>query len=1588
MCAKLFSGIGFKSVFLITAQPYIFSNGYQIRFNEEPCAVCNLGYIVPEWVEENPTLADLKQIYGSEKSFPTTTIVLPLKPDKVETVKQQLSSVHPEVLLFLTKIKELSVREDGKDSKSSTLTAVSISSETQFTTKKDIDAESFVLHLSANEKSNQHEECSYHMWRQRFPVKPGHTAATRMDVDEWVITLAFPNGDRLHRGTSSPGIYAFLPTEMITNLPFIIQADFILASSRETILLDKAWNQGILDCVPEAFVKAFISLVKANEDAPVFCLPPMFNFLPIKPSPYPDLNSVRERIKQKLMHENIIPCESYTNQRIFQKPGQVGRLMPAFWDLLKRGRDEGVCFHSISSHGIHILSSAFDMSKYSDILTFLGLNYVDVEWYAKCIRSSNFVLGVSEDLYVDLLLFLAENWKSSFMKSTMLHIPLLKYVVENGTVSLCSLYEASMLLAAKKHSQISWMINWNQEFRCLGGKYFLPKITQETVRKHTQQHIIWDWLVKQMNVGIVDMFDYASHLANSPTVDRELVLGYAHFLLHSYRKNFLTVGEVERLSPIMPLINNYKEVVRNRKGILVPAKGSRWLQLIGSNPWRREDYVELSEDYMDSGNYAGHYTGEKELMEFLTKHVGALDIPDLSPPDFAIPTLYSQLTKTNAFLLLDWIHNLLQRRTCLPVKFLRSIKEGSWMKISLNGISGCRPPSKSFLLEPKWANLLQNESMQFDIPLIDQKFYDYRIKEYYDVLRTIGVMFDFGEACQYIGNNLMSIAESSTLTRGNVFSILQFIKFLRERLLPTDFFIKSINHRKWLRTSRGDKPPLECVFFSEEWKAASQISNIPFLDKEYYGENILSYRTELEILGVVFGFNKSYKLVIDNLKAPETLRSFTAEAVLLVLQCMRHLPPAVKLVNALKNNNFLKTDKGYHVPAECFLYDPNLDCLLKVFNSFPVIDQNFYDNGLKHFESELCQLGVRVGFEEISKEFARVFKHQASLSKINKNNVLSLLGCYRKLKQQRVFTKDFKACIHEQNWLRTRLGDFKSPKECILFGPDWQSISSIAMLPFIDDSNNFYGKKIHEYKEELQSMGVVVSFRSGACFVANGLRLPEDSSSLGPTVAYALLECTRTIQEQHNEELLATLVEKVQKKWIKTYYGCKSPMECLLFGSDWESILQKADGPFIDETFYGSKITCYTKELKTLGVVVDVQSACPLVAAYLDLHSDFDTIVRIYTYLDQYGWKPTSVGSKRIWIPGGNEDGEWVSPEECVLHDRNGLFGFQYKVLDKHYKMNVLSFFSRVLKVKVNPSLDDYCMLWQCWEITNHRLSNPECCAFWGFVLKHWSSKTEKTVSEKLQKIPVYSSGCDGILLFDKHDVFIADDLYLKDLFEQSSSRPLFVWFPQKSLEDLPRAKLLEIYEKIGVPTLSESVQKDKLSAIDSAVNMRLVNQKEMFITRGLFKLVLGFLAVPSLEMEAKKRHEAVTCLLSCTVSETLEPITVGYNLKLSSGDVLDVKGLRMIRWDKQNSNIFSQKLDKSGGGQKNVLEYATNFAQVVSEGLLWGKEDYIDELIELIKLGFMVEFDEAAIEFLMKTKNLEIFVEDQEFLSSAFPNH
>ncbi|KAH7510806.1 hypothetical protein FEM48_ZijujUnG0086000 [Ziziphus jujuba var. spinosa] len=1582
-------GIGFKSVFLITASPYIFSNGYQIRFNEDPCPHCSLGYIVPEWVDENPTLSDIKQIYGSNSALPTTVLILPLKPDKVKPVKQQLSSIHPEVLLFLSKIKRLSVREDNDDPRLNTVNAISILSETDFAQRKDFDAESYTLHLSAEENSKDSgNECRYYMWKQKFPVRQDCRVERRMEVEEWVITLAFPFGERPNRGMQSPGVYAFLPTEMVTNFPFIIQADFLLASSRETILLDNKWNKGILECVPLAFINAFISLVKTTGDAPAFNLPQLFGFLPIDSSNYQEFNLVRESIKAKVVEENIVPSESHTEQKFFYKPREVGRLMPAFWSILNKARTQGVSLLKLSSHGKYILSYSFDKQKYDHILGFLGVEPVDNEWYAKCIQGSNLVEGVSEAVYIELLQFIADNWSSKFFNTNIKNIPLIKYVDHDGKESIRSINGSKnwngqrLVFISQKPEHISWLINCNGEFRSVSSWFFMPKSTQEALR--SKKDSLLEWLKIQVGVGIVNVYDYAGLLENSLGNERKSVVAYVHFLYHSLSKNYISFQEVGYLcGNNIPLVNSYGSVIKQKNGVLVPANGSNWSRLIESNLWRENDYVELGEDYLKQGYFAGEFTAAGTLVNFLRAHAGASDVPYISLPNSQIPAASAPLTKDNAFLLLKWIR--WQKGLPIPDKFLTSIREGSWLTVKLNGSRGYRPPEQSFLPTSSWGNILQNGSVLVDIPLIDLSYYGKEINNYMDELKIIGVMTEYGEACKFIGKHLMHLATTSTLSRSYVFSILHFIRFLRTNYLSPEEFVDSIRGRRWLKTSCGDKAPVESVLFKKEWEPASKISDIPFIDQDYYGKEILHFVPELQLLGVVVDFSGSHQLIVNYLKLPSLLTSLTSEAFLLMLECMHLLGSPDKLVRALTGTKCLKTNVGYKSPSETFYYHYEWGCLLHVFNGLPLMDKNFYGIRIYSFEDELKQIGVIVEFEEAAKVFARYFRVYASKGSITKENVASFLLCYRKLKgTPHKFPTEVKKCIREEKWLRTRLGDYRSPSDCILFGPDWESIYPITLLPFIDDSDKWYGEEIHKFNGELKSMGAIVGFKDGAKFVANGLYLPRDPSSITPTSALSLLECIKILLSDQSYSFPDAFMKKVSQAWLKTHAGYRPPNKCLLFDSKWGNYLKQTDGPFIDEQFYGSTIRSYRKELNAIGVIVDVEKGCSLIASHLDAHFEFPTMVRIYSYLSDFKWEPDSVDGRRIWIPHGNQNGKWVTPEDCVVSDKSGLFSLQLIALDKYYKQNLLVFFCTAFQVKSSPHFDDYFQLWKGWESSGHNLSHDECCKFWGYVTKHWNSKTEKALADGLVKVPV-NSGSDGILLSNKNDVFIADDLQLKDLFEQSCPHPIFVWYPQPSLPNLPRTKLLEIFQKIGVRTISESVQKEEIS-MRNGIEPELVIPWNIFMGKGMVKLVLGFLAGPTINMEAERRKKAVKGLLNLTVNETAEPITVSYNLSLSSGENVNVTACRMIRWDKEGSKFFTQKIDRSKG-PKYIIEFATYFSEVISEGILWEDSDHIDELTELIKLAFVLEFNEEAVTFLMKSKNLQIFVEDEDFLASAFPS-
>ena len=202
-------GIGFKSVFRVTSLPHIFSNGYRICLPEQD-EETGLGYIVPRWVDDTPD--------GVESSF--TNIILPLdKPNfGYEVIETMLREIEPVTILFLSKLRKLKIETDTGY---------------EVTIRKDDSEYPLVrVMVSGRDQNDLIEYCDEFLLHTQSVDRPAHVRhEKREDILTRDISIACP----LNEDNKSAGkIFAYLPVRADTGLPFLVNADFLLTSSRKT----------------------------------------------------------------------------------------------------------------------------------------------------------------------------------------------------------------------------------------------------------------------------------------------------------------------------------------------------------------------------------------------------------------------------------------------------------------------------------------------------------------------------------------------------------------------------------------------------------------------------------------------------------------------------------------------------------------------------------------------------------------------------------------------------------------------------------------------------------------------------------------------------------------------------------------------------------------------------------------------------------------------------------------------------------------------------------------------------------------------------------------------------------------------------------------------------------------------------------------------------------------------------------------------------------------------------------------------------------------------------------------------------------
>lgn len=108
-------------------------------------------------------------------------------------------------------------------------------------------------------------------------------------------------------------------------------------------------------------------------------------------------------------------------------------------------------------------------------MKFLHMVNVSYDWHVGCIHSCGWVNGLSENLHVELLCFIIENW-NPWLSSHLQNVPFLKYVNLSNITTLESVSndELRTRIYFSSELHILCLLKW-----C--GDYSMPKSTQKAI---------------------------------------------------------------------------------------------------------------------------------------------------------------------------------------------------------------------------------------------------------------------------------------------------------------------------------------------------------------------------------------------------------------------------------------------------------------------------------------------------------------------------------------------------------------------------------------------------------------------------------------------------------------------------------------------------------------------------------------------------------------------------------------------------------------------------------------------------------------------------------------------------------------------------------------------------------------------------------------------------------------------------------------------------------------------------------------------------------------------------------------------------
>ncbi|KAI1137757.1 hypothetical protein F5Y05DRAFT_386264 [Hypoxylon sp. FL0543] len=424
-------GIGFKSVFKVAWRVHIQSGYYSFTFTHRK-GDSGMGMISPEW--RNAT----EDLQG-----PLTRMTLYLHEDYTasggneqrQSILHQLNTLQPAMLLFLKKLKRISVRifdDDGNET-SSTLLFKSYPGQANRTVLERTHTEGGEV-VHTKQRYHVVESIARNLPRNENREYTAQEESSRAYGSAPVI-LAFPLSNAESPLISPQEVFAFLPVRRV-GFNFLIHSDFVTQANREDVVTSSSRNLKLLDAIADAFIVAVRG----------FCQHPMLKYQWMRYLPKlsadswdPFWQKLVENIKIRVCDEEILALRSGTASRKISQTGRISSLMcdrhnvPLVDDLPgDRARYLSIFYYKgdldlLQDYGLEYLSQAQFLARVRNDLStpiskIRSVATSDHDWHARMARSLNrsFERGwynrIADTKALELIPLIGGQWVSTINK--------------------------------------------------------------------------------------------------------------------------------------------------------------------------------------------------------------------------------------------------------------------------------------------------------------------------------------------------------------------------------------------------------------------------------------------------------------------------------------------------------------------------------------------------------------------------------------------------------------------------------------------------------------------------------------------------------------------------------------------------------------------------------------------------------------------------------------------------------------------------------------------------------------------------------------------------------------------------------------------------------------------------------------------------------------------------------------------------------------------------------------------------------------------------------------------------------------------